>query len=144
MMAKTKKSGVLLLLCILSMSAESMFVKISDEELIAQSSLIVVGELIGRAPIGAAEDTQMLGVIRVEETLKGAEGLTIAFLALPGTTLIRRSDDLSYPDGQRGLWYLRLRKEEQPSVYVADHPQRFVPLDKATEQIELLRKRLAR
>jgi hypothetical protein len=145
MMEQMKKSGVLfLLLCTMVGSAAAMFTKLSDEELIAKSALIVVGELIGRASIGAAENAQMLGVIRVEETLKGEKGVTIAFLALPGTKLIQRSDDLTYRVGQFGLWYLRLQNENEPGVYVADHPQRFVPMDKAGEQIEFLRKHLAR
>jgi len=123
-----------------------MFVKLSDEELIEHSGLIVVGELIGRATIGAmqGEGTQLLGVIRVEETLKGEQDVTVAFLALIGGGLIRRSDQLSYRDGQHGLWYLRLRNADEPGIYVADHPQCFVPLDQAGEQIESLRKRLDR
>jgi hypothetical protein len=142
MMAKMNKLHVLLLLlCALFVSAEAMFVKLSDEELIAQSALIVVGELIGRASVGMAADVQTLGVIRVEETLKGEQGVTVAFLALPGGKILR-SDNLSYWDGQHGLWYLR--DTEQTGIYVADHPQRFVPLDQAGEQIQSLRERLAR
>ena len=117
-----------------------MFVKLSDTELIEQSGLIVVGELIGRAPIRAADGvgTQILGVIRVEEVLKGERGVSIAFLVLPGQKIMR-SDELSHPDGQRGLWYLRLENVDEAGIYVADHPQRFVPLDAAGEQIAALR-----
>ena len=104
----------------------------------AAATLEFAKQLIGRASIGTAEGAQTLGVIRVEETLKGAQGVTVVFLALPGRK-ISRSDDLSYQDGQHGLWYLRIRNEEKPGVYVADHPQCFVPLDKASEQIAALR-----
>jgi hypothetical protein len=117
-----------------------MFVKLSDTELIEQSGLIVAGELIGRAPIGAltGEGAQMLGVIRVEEVLKGERGVSVVFLALPGRKIMR-SDELSHLDGQRGLWYLRLKNVDQAGVYIADHPQRFVPMDAAGEQIAALR-----
>ena len=117
-----------------------MFVRLSDAELIEDSELIVVGELIGRAPINSSQGngTQMLGVIRVDETLKGERGTTIAFLGLPGGKIMR-SDDLSYGDGQRGLWYLRLRDADEAGIYVADHPQRFVPMDQAGGKIETLR-----
>ena len=43
-----------------------MFVKLTDEELVEQSELIVVGELIGRASLGAAAGARTLGVIRID------------------------------------------------------------------------------
>ncbi len=134
-----KARVLLLLLCTMVGSAGAMFVKLSDAELIEQSGLIVVGELIGRASIGAAQQdgTQVLGVIRVEETFKGEQGVAIVFLALPGRFM--HSADFSYDDGQRGLWYLRLRHADEAGIYVADHPQRFVPMDAAGDLIAALR-----
>ena len=117
-----------------------MFVRLSDAELIEQSELIVVGELIGRTSISVVQGdgTQTLGVIRIDETLKGEQGETIAFLGLPGGKFLS-SSELSYNDGQRGLWYLRLRNADEHGIYVADHPQRFVPMDQAGGNIETLR-----
>lgn len=135
------KLGVIaLIVCILIGSAEAMFVKLSEEELVEQSGLIVVGELIGRSQVSLAtqERPQLLGVIRVEEVLKGARATSVAFLALPGGKIMV-STDLSYTDGQRGLWYLRLRDANVEGVYVADHPQKFVPIEKADEQVAALR-----
>ena len=119
-----------------------MFVKLTDEELVEQSELIVVGELIGRSSVGAAPDARMLGVIRIDDTLKGEASATVAFLALPARMTLMKSDDIIHSDGQRGLWYLR--ESEEHGVYLADHPQRFVPMDQASEQIDTLRERLAR
>lgn len=135
-----KKAAVLFLLYTMIGSAGAMFVELSEAELIKQSGMIVVGELIGRAVVGGAEkqDAKVLGVIRVEETLKGDTGAAIVFLALPGHKFMH-SAQLTHNDGQRGLWYLRLQNADEAGIYVADHPQRFVPLDNASAQIEALR-----
>ena len=135
------KTGVIALIaCILIGSAEAMFIKLSEEELIEQSGLIVVGELIGRSQVSLAtqERPQLLGVIRVEEVLKGARATAVAFLALPGGKIMA-SSDLTYTDGQNGLWYLRLRNADVEGVYVADHPQSFVPMEQADERVTELR-----
>ena len=137
------RSGMLILMLFLvAGSTEAMFVRLSESELLEQSELIVVGELIGRSSVNAGEGRAplVLGVIRVEETLKGGSGVSVAFLALPGGGLAA-STDLQYRDGQQGLWYLRLRREGEAGIYAADHPQRFVPMAEAAAQIEALKPR---
>jgi hypothetical protein len=134
-----KAAIVLLLSCMTIGSAGAMFVGLSDSELVEQSDLIVVGELIGRARIGAPGGRVMLlGVIKVDETLKGDRDLTVVFIALPDRRLMS-SSDVPYSDGQRGLWYLYLRDVEEEGIFLADHPQRFMPIDEAAERIAALR-----
>ena len=131
---------LILSLCVIAGVAEAMFVKLSQSELLEQSDLIVVGELVGRESIDVAgsEAPLMLGVIRVAETLRGAPGKSVVFIALPGQKFAL-STDLMHRDGQRGLWYLRLRNPDDQGLYAADHPQRFVPIEQAAAQIEALR-----
>ena len=142
----TRASAFMLVLCAVTWSAEAMFVQLSEEELIEQSEFIVVGELIGRATVNLEPSRAplVLGVIRVEEALKGEPGVTLLLLALPGRGLPGLSTDLQYPDGQRGLWFLRLRNPGEQGIYAADHPQRFLPIGEAGEQIEALKRRLER
>jgi hypothetical protein len=137
-----KRRGVLfLVLCAMIGNATAMFARLTDEELVEKSEMIVVGELIGRELIGASPNARTLGVIRIEQTLKGAPTATIAFLALPPAMALQKSDDIMHRDGQRGLWFLRAGSDR--GVYVADHPQRFVPMDQADVQIDAVRERLA-
>ncbi len=125
-------------------SADAMFVRLSEAELMAQSDVIIVGELIGHteAAMTPGQPPAYLGVLRVEEVLKGAPGVDTLLLALPRPHRFARSTDLHYQPGQRGLWYLRVRDPRQQGIYAADHPQRFVPMAKAANQLRFLRKSL--
>lgn len=52
--------------------------------------------------------------------------------------------DLSWAPGDRGLWLLRVRPGAETGLYLADHPQRFVPAATGAARIETLRKALTR
>jgi hypothetical protein len=116
-----------------------MWARLSEQELRERSALIVTGALIGktRVRIGSADLT--LGVIEVQETLQG-ESAIVALLVLPSAGQPVASDTVQHAVGADGLWYLRLRIAAEPGLYVADHPQRFVPMAEAGPAIAALRR----
>lgn len=109
--------------------AIAMWEKLTDAELVARSELIVRGELIGttRFSPAAGQPALWLGVIRVDEMLKSSAGANVVLLSLPSPERPVSSSDTTYRKGQQGLWFLRPRPPEGSGVYLADHPQRFVP-----------------
>ena len=126
--------------------ADAMWVRLSDAELIEQSDIIVGAELIGHTQLRLAPDRPKLtlGVLRVDDVLKGDAGITVALLVLPSPDAPRSSTDLLYRKGQKGLWFLRVRDQKDAGLYLADHPQRFVPVEQAQGRIQALREQLKR
>jgi len=104
----------------------------------------VRGELAALKRLEATAESPPLwvGTIRVESVLKGPAALGVALLALPSPAGPRSSTDLGYREGQRGLWFLRVRHPEGSGLYLADHPQLFVPQSKA-DRIRELEKAIA-
>lgn len=127
---------------LLTSQVKGMWEELSQDKLINTSDLIIVGELIGKADISFStqQPAARLGVLRVDEVLKGGEERGAVLLALPSAS--RSSTDLSYDKGDRGLWFLRAGPPGTAGLYVADHPQRFMSAERAGEEIELLRERL--
>ncbi len=124
----------------------AMFAHLSDEELISRSELIVVGEWMGQATVGATALGESaprldLGVVAISEVLKGPAVQTVALVATPSASAARKSSDLPHKRGERGLWLLRAKPDAPVGIYLADHPQRF-ELDAA--RIETLRRLLKR
>ena len=115
--------------------ADAMWVKLSDAELIDKSDIIVGAELIGHTQLRVAPDRPKLtvGVLRVDDVLKGDTGITVALLVLSSPDAPRSSTDLVYRKGQKGLWFLRVRDQKDAGLYLADHPQHFVPLQHAAQ-----------
>jgi hypothetical protein len=72
--------------------------------------------------------------------LKGDQNQTVALLMLPSRSGLALSSIISHEVGQRGLWFLRLRTQQESGLYLADNPQRFVPMAEAAGQIEALKK----
>jgi hypothetical protein len=126
--------------------ALAMWEKMSDAELLQRSDLIVVGTWQGLAlpPSGSAAVTPTVGVVAVSEVLKGPATTTRALVVVPAPDAPRSSNDLYYRVGDTGLWLLRKRPGEQANLYLADHPQRFVPAATEAARIEVLRKMLLR
>jgi hypothetical protein len=124
-------------LAIISMEAVGMFARYSETELIKSSDLIVVGTLIGRTTLQFGADTGQLnvGVIAIQDQLKGAQDESIALLLLPSENKTLVSDTIAYKVGQQGLWFLRSRDPVARGLYVADHPQRFEPMEGILERV---------
>ncbi len=120
-------------------SANAMWVKLSDTELVEKSDVIITAELIGQTQVDINQAKFVVGVLKVEEVLKGDKYQTIILLALPSAESPRSSTDIFYKDGQKGLWFLREKVERESGIYLADHPQRFVSEKHADAQIEIIR-----
>ncbi len=132
---------ILSLILILNVTtANAMWVKLSDAELIEQSNVIVTAEMIGHATKMIDGVKFVVGTLKVEEVLKGDKDKTVMLLALPSTEGPHKSDDIFYKKGQKGLWFLRERKTEgEAGIYLADHPQRFLSIEHADDQIKAIR-----
>ncbi len=117
--------------------AKAAWMRLSDSALVDQSDLIVVGRLTGqRLMMFAAGDRRHdLAVIQVDRVLKGRRSRKTVYLVLPGDDVLEVTDQRAQPVG---LWYLRRHPSGLPSVYTADHPQRFLPLELADTRIEVL------
>ena len=122
----------------------AMWARLTDKELIAKSDVIVLAELVGQTKMKLASEgpVLLLGVLRVEEIFKGDPEETAVLLLLPSPEAPRASTDILYRKGQRGLWFLRVRKPGEMGLYLADHPQRFLSTPEAADRIEAFRREL--
>ena len=126
-------------------SVQAMWAKMTDAEMVESSQLIVVATYIGKADVGLKVDDKILhlGVLDVSNTLKGNQQ-EVVFLQLPqSTSIFRRSDDIFFHPGQKGLWFLR-EVSQQKGIYVIDNPQRFVPEEKVDNRMDSLLKLLTK
>lgn len=115
-----------------------MWMKMSDAELLLRSDLVVIGTWLG--PVSAPN----VGTVAVSEVLKGPAATTQALVMVPAADQPRSSSDLRYREGDMGLWLLRKRPGREAGLYLADHPQRFVPAATEAARIETLRELLRR
>jgi len=120
----------------------AMWATLTDKQLVAKSDLIVMAELIGQTEVKLAADGAilLLGVLQVEEVLKGDRQQTAVLLVLPSPGAPRASTDILYRKGQRGLWFLRARTQGESGLYLADHPQRFLSATREAGRIEEFRR----
>lgn len=119
-----------------------MWAQMSDDELVASSDLIVVGEWLGQTQVAldAGQRAQGIGVIAVSETLKGSAATGFALVQQPASATLRSSTDIVFERGQKGLWLLRAKPGGAQAIYLADHPQRFVSASKDAARIATLRR----
>lgn len=141
-----KKLAVFVLLTSLQFNSgytEAMWAKLSDLELCSQSELIVRAKMIGHTQIkiSDSENSLKLGVLLVEEILKkNNNDQSIVLIVLPSPEKPISSSDINYHTGQSGLWFLRSDRLEGIELYFADHPQRFIPIEKIPERIDAIQK----
>jgi hypothetical protein len=136
-------------LCILlgPQASKAMWAELSESSLIEQSELIVTGTLLSRTQVSvpSAALELHLAVIQIDTVLKGDPSQRAVLLVLPAPTPgFHHSGTITYVPGQTGLWYLRIRAKNESGLFLADHPQRFVPTERAAEPIGRIKKRLAR
>ncbi len=128
-------------LILLPITSYGSWAKLSDIELVNQSDVIVNAELIGQTQFTINQFKYVIGALKVEEVLKGDKNQAVILLALPRTKGPRISTDILYRKGQKGLWFLRERKAKgETGIYLADHPQRFLSIEHAGDQIKAIQK----
>ena len=117
-----------------------MWVKMTDSELVEESSVIVMAELIGETLVTLPTDEARLrlGVLQVAEFLKGDSHQMLLLLVLPAHKGLALSTDIDFHKGQRGLWFL---EERAPGggLYLANHPQRFLSEEGNADRIGTMR-----
>ena len=102
----------------------AIWVPMTLQELVAQSPLIVVGEIVAvsEQPAGAHDVAR----IRIDELLLAtppARGLLEAHLLIPsGNRGLASSDAVFYKVGQRGIWFLRRDPASKDDVYPGRSP----------------------
>lgn len=136
--------AAMLALMLLTAGAQAMFARMSEDELVAASALVVVGTLARQETDVAGGETRRVGIIEVESVLKGGSNPGMVRLALEAPGQPVASDAITYRVGAKGLWYLRplgaADSRGGTQVYAADHPQRFVPAAEAGGSIDRLRR----
>ncbi len=117
--------------------ANAMWVELTQQELVLGSNLIVIGRLVGETRVSDCADGAdfIVGVIRIDRVLKGDATQGVALLALRPARTAHISTQLEHGIGQQGLWFLRERRAGKTGLYLADHPQRFVPMAVAADLI---------
>jgi len=123
----------------------AMFAKMSDEELIRRSDLIVIGEWVGHASLRLANSSEPMevGAISISEVLKGSPDQSLALVAVRASGAPRSGAEINYRRGDKGLWLLRQHQESgAKGIYLADHPQRFIPDTGGAERIKEIRRTL--
>ena len=120
-----------------------MWTEAGDDKLVKSSALIVEATYTGQSAFSpdAGSSHLTLGVLRVTRVLQGDPATELVFLRVPTLGLPRKSDDIIFTSGQHGLWFLRA-DDAYPGLYLADHPQRFVPEAKANEKIRSIQESL--
>ncbi len=110
-------------------TANAMFARYTDADLVQASSLIVTAKLLGHTELSlnAPPIKLNLGVLQVNEVIKGNPAQAVVLIELPAPEAPRSSSDLTYQTGQTGLWFLQTRTPQDAGIYRADHPQRFLP-----------------
>jgi hypothetical protein len=127
-------------LLVVGLDAAAMWTRMSESQLLERSDLVLTGTLIGQSPVRVAGEELVLAVIKIDAVYKGAADLSVVFLVLPRPERPISSSDIHYRVGQSGLWFLRQRSAGEQGLFLADHPQRFTPSEKAVPQIEALLK----
>lgn len=129
--------GLLTAAALAASGATAMVARMTAEQRVAASDLIVIGSL---EDIWTAEGEQgrRIGLIMVDRVLKGDAATDAVPLLLPSANGPRSGEDFDYAPGTSGLWFLRSLGARVPGVYAADHPQRFVPEGAMQADVEAL------
>ena len=104
-----------------------MWAGISDSQLINESNLIVKATYIGATTIGIDQNKYHLGVLNIEDILKG-DKQAVVFIHLPVRPkgFPQRSDEINFKKRQKGIWFLE-KDLQHEGIYEINHPQRFIP-----------------
>ena len=114
-----------------------------DLQLCAQSDPIVRAELAGQFCVRFVPDAppRWIGVLVVEEVLKGDPQQSVVLLSLPSPVGPQVSTSLHLQTGQSGLWFLHAPSPDS-GIYVVDHPQRFIPAAQVSERMDSIQQAL--
>jgi len=114
-----------------------MWAGISDTQLVKQSDLIVQATYLGSTSITLNKKKLQLGVLQIEDTLKGEqqEVILIHTTSTP-KGFPQRSDTISFKVGQKGLWILQ--RSSQQGIYEIKIPQAFISESRLKDRLPQL------
>ena len=145
-MFRLLKSLILVsLLGFLTIQVHALYARYTEQELVERSELIVAGSLIAQTTLRISPESNLLtvGVLNVDEVIKGDSTVTVALLTLHTEGQLIASDTIFHSVGQEGLWFLRQQPNSE-GLYLADHPQRFeIMQDDATGRLAEVRSLVA-
>lgn len=116
-------------------TSHSMWLSESPSQLLKTSTLVVEGTLIKRFEINDKNRSIALGLLKITSIYKGQTNQPLITIELPNSSNPIVSTDIHYKIGTSGLWLLNLNKN---GLLSANHPQRFIPMDKADSFLKLL------
>ena len=130
------------MIALLPIGSSAMWARMTDAELIKQSNLIVKATYIGSTTISVDKKKLHLGVLHIEDTLKGNQQ-GVVFIRLGSTTkgFPKKSDEISFKLNQKGMWFLE-KNIEQEGVYIINRPDRFIPEEQFKNRLPALFKLL--
>jgi hypothetical protein len=119
-------------------SANALWVRVSDCELINSSNLIISGKFLGKTKLTTNRPAQVVeaGTIRVMETFKGSE-IERIFIKQPLPSDPISSSDIVFHKDQTGIWFSNTRNFSN-GIYSISHPQQFWPQNKVSEIRKLI------
>jgi len=135
-----KKLSCVICFFLLSTQVQAMWQKMTDQQLIDHSVLIVSATLLAK-PLLQLDSPLSLGVLIINSVYQGDASEKAILIKLPyaappekGLTTVN-SHHLNYSINQTGIWFLR---RDNQGFYYADHPQRFWSIDKDKNLKKLL------
>ncbi|WP_028469633.1 hypothetical protein [Neptunomonas japonica] len=123
-------------ICLLTAAvSNASLAQMTEQDLSNASVAIVFAEFIGASELQIESKSLRLsvGVLRVQQVLKGSSHVNIVFIRqYPRTGVV--SDTYNFEVGKLGLWFL----QKTPSVeglYQVLHPARFIEMDESSSAL---------
>jgi len=130
------------MIALLPIGSSAMWARMTDAELIKQSNIIIKATYIGSSTIRVNNKELHLGVLHIEETLKGnQQGVVFIRLGSTAKGFPKRSDEISFKLNQKGMWFLE-KNIEQEGVYIINRLDRFIPEEQFKNRLPALFKLL--
>jgi len=112
-----------------------MWAKATPKTIIQNSALIIEAELIHSFTTDINHQSTTLGLLSIKRYYKGVVNQSLITIQLPNRSSPILSTDIHYQLGTSGLWLLNLNSK---GLLSANHPQRFISMDKASAILKLL------
>jgi len=116
-------------------TSQAMWAKADPKIIIQNSALIIEAELVHSFTTDINHQPTTLGLLSIKGYYKGMANQPLITIQLPNRSSSILSTDIHYKIGTSGLWLLNLNSK---GLLSANHPQRFISMDKASATLELL------
>ena len=94
-----------------------------------EAEIVVVATLFDKINLEIAPNNHLhLGLLEINQVLKGYSRRGYLFLLLPSVNRPPLSTDLDYNIGEYGIWFLKNHLGPESGLYYVSHPKHFMPL----------------